>query len=101
MGPVFLCPSEPTGRPRRPSLFGGRVLVFRILWDLRGWASKDRVATPRLNSSKFVQNFTEVGCLALGSSGIGRAGFPKTRWPPLFSLLCTLEYTLSEFETHH
>ena len=41
-------------------------------------------------SSKFVQNFTEVGCLALGFSGIGRAGFPKTRWPPIFPLLCTL-----------
>ena len=22
VGPVFLCPSEPTGRPRRPLLFG-------------------------------------------------------------------------------
>ena len=46
VGPVFLCPSEPTGRPRRPLLFWGRVLGFRILRDLRGWASKDRVATP-------------------------------------------------------
>ena len=54
-----------------------------------------------IHSSKFVQNFTEVGCLALGFSGIGRAGFPKTRWPPLFLLMCTLEYTHSDFETHH
>ena len=26
-----------------------------------------------IHSSKFVQNFQEVGCLALGFSGIGRA----------------------------
>ena len=47
VGPVFSCPSKPTGRPSRRSRFfgGGRVLGFRILWDLRGWASKDRVAT--------------------------------------------------------
>ena len=25
VGPVFSCPSEPTGRPRRPLLFWGRV----------------------------------------------------------------------------
>ena len=45
VGPVYLCPSEPTGKPKRPLLFWGRVLCFRILRDLRGWASKDRVAT--------------------------------------------------------
>ena len=49
-------------------------------------------------SSKFVQNFTEVGCLALGFSGIGRAGFPKTRWPPIFPLLCTLSAHFPNFE---
>ena len=41
-------------------------------------------------SSNFVQNSSEVGCLALGFSGIRRAGFPKTKWSPLFSPLCTL-----------
>ena len=49
-------------------------------------------------SSKFVQNFTEVGCLALGFSGIGRAGFPKTRWPPIFPLLCILSAHFPNFE---
>ena len=49
-------------------------------------------------SSKFVQNFTEVGYLALGLSGIGRAGFPKTRWPPLFPLLCTLSAHSQNFK---
>ena len=39
-----------------------------------------------------------VGCLALGFSGIGRAGFPKTRWPPIFPLSRTLRAHFPHFE---
>ena len=49
-------------------------------------------------SSNFVQNSKEVGCLALGFSGIGRAGFPKTKWPPLFPPLCTLSEHSQNFQ---
>ena len=52
-----------------------------------------------IHSSKFVQNFTEVGCQALGFSGIGRAGFPKTRWPSLFPPLCPLSAQSQHFKT--
>ena len=45
-----------------------------------------------------LKNFTEVGCLALGFSGIGRAGFPKTRWPPIFPTLCTLSAHFQTFK---
>ena len=76
----------------------GRVLGFRILWDLRGWASKDQVTTPwpSLHGSFFIEILnkysSEVGCLALRCSGIGRAGFPKTKWPSLFPPLSTLRH---------
>ena len=38
--------------------------------------------------------------MTLGFSGIGRAGFPKTKWPPPFPPLCTLSEHSQNFEYH-
>ena len=62
------------------------------------WLPHDSIGMDFYSVIQICIKFAEMGCLALGFSGIGRAGFLKTKWSPLFPLLCTLSAHFQNFQ---